>query len=404
VLLSFAQFEREVIGERVRDKIAASKRKGLWVGGPIPLGYATVNKKLVIRTMFRLYLQCGSVGALAEELARRNIVSKVRTFASGRAKGGGQYSLGALAHFLKNRFYIGEVVYQGETHAGEHASVIDRPTFDAVRALLAQNARARQVRLNDSPAILMGRIFDDRGNRMTPSHSNRDGVRYRYYVSHVLLQHRNKDAGRVVRVPAIQLEKFVVEAIRAKAWPETEPKGGLSDRAVIDRYVMRIIVRPNSIDMELREPTLAPALSLVTELSVTAGVAVSPTCTTVITLPWSAPAFASVKGVLYQPEAKPPLKQETRDAILLAVAKARSWIDGIASGRVQSFAEIAEGEGKVERHIRLLVPLAFIPPRTLVAIIDGTGPHDATVTALAQAVPYRWEVLPANRPTPDADD
>src|SRR5271167_248110 len=104
----------------------------------------------------------------------------------------------------------------------------------------------------------MNRIFDDRGNRMTPSHSNKEGVRYRYYVSHVLLQRRNKDAGRVTRVPAIPLEKLVVEAIRAKAQPDTEPKGGLSDRAVIDRYVMRIIVRPDSIDIELREPTVAP--------------------------------------------------------------------------------------------------------------------------------------------------
>ena len=112
--------------------------------------------------------------------------------------------------------------------------------------------------------------------------------------------------------------------------------------------------------------------------------------TTVISLPWTAQAFPSVKGVLHQPEAKPTLKQETRDAILLAIAKARSWIDDVVSGRVQSFAEIAEREGKVERHIRLLTPLAFIPPRTLAAIIDGTGPHDATVTALAQAVPYRW--------------
>jgi site-specific DNA recombinase len=238
VLLSFAQFEREVIGERVRDKIAASKRKGLWVGGPIPLGYATVNKKLVIaaeeaetvRTMFRLYLECGSVGALAKELTCRNIVSKVRNFASGRVKGGGPYSVGALAHFLKNRFYIGEVVYRGETHAGEHASIIDRPTFEAVQAKLAENARARRLRVETSPAILMGRIFDDRGNRMTPSHSNKDGVRYRYYVSHVLLQRRQKDAGRVTRVPAMQLEKLVVEAIRAKAQPDTEPKGDLSDR------------------------------------------------------------------------------------------------------------------------------------------------------------------------------
>ena len=141
VLLSFAQFEREVIGERVRDKIAASKRKGIWVGGPIPLGYASVGKKLVIvpeeaetvRTMFRLYLECGSVGALAEELGRRNIASKARTFASGRSKGGGRYSVGALAHFLKNRFYVGDVAYRGEIHAGEHEPILDRATFDAVQ-------------------------------------------------------------------------------------------------------------------------------------------------------------------------------------------------------------------------------------------------------------------------------
>ena len=177
----------------------------------------------------------------------------------------------------------------------------------------------------------------------------------------------------------------------------TEPKGGLSDRGVIDRHVTRIIVGPNSIDIEVKEPTPALAPSLAPEASVPANVGAASTCTAVITLPWSAPAFASVKGVVHQPEAKPTLKQETRDAILLAVAKARSWIDGIASGGIRSFVEIAEREGKVERHIRLLMPLAFIPPRRLAAIIDGTGPHDATVTALAQAVPYRWDHNPAGQ-------
>jgi site-specific DNA recombinase len=133
---------------------------------------------------------------------------------------------------------------------------------------------------------------------------------------------------------------------------------------------------------------------LAADAPVTAGPETSSTRTTVISLPWSAAAFASIKGVLHRPEAKPTLKGETRDAILLAVAKARSWIDGIASGCIRSFAEIAEREGKVERHIRLLTPLAFIPPRTLAAIIDGTASHDTTVTAVAQAVPYRWD-LPA---------
>jgi site-specific DNA recombinase len=371
------------------------------LGGPVPFGYATVNKKLVIvpeeaetvRTMFRLHLECGSVGALAEELARRNIVSKVRTFASGRIRGGGPYSVGALAHFLRNRFYIGEVVYRGETHTGEHASIVDRPTFEAVQAKLAENVRSRRISVESSPAILMGRIFDDRGNRMTPSHSNKDGVRYRYYVSHVLLQRCEKDAGRVIRVPAVQLEKLVVKAIRAKAQRDTESKGDLSDREVIDRYVTRIMVRPDSIDIELRAPTLAPE-PLPTYAPVAAELPAASTCTTFISLPWTAQAFPTVKGVLHQPETKPTLKPETRDAILLAIAKARSWIDEVASGCVRSFAEIAAREGKVERHIRLLMPFAFIPPRTLAAIIDGTGPHDATITALAQAVPHRWDRSP----------
>jgi site-specific DNA recombinase len=333
VLLSFAQFEREVIGERVRDKIAASKRKGLWVGGPIPLGYATVNKKLVVvpeeaeivRTMFRLYLKCGSVGAVAEEIARRKIVSKVRTVASGRIQGGGPYSVGALAHFLKNRFYIGDVVYRGEIHAGEHEPIVDRSTFEAVQAKLAENVQVRRVRLSSSPAILMGRIFDDRGNRMTPSHSNKDGVRYRYYVSHAVLQRRKEDAGRVTRVPAAQLEKIVVEAVRGRLASADQSNNDLSDRELIDSHVERVIVHSNAIEVEMRGEQQEHA---------------SP-----ISLPWTAHAFSSVKGVLHQPDEQPTLKAEARDAIVLAVAKARAWIDDLASGRVRSFAEIARSEG-----------------------------------------------------------
>jgi site-specific DNA recombinase len=404
VLLSFAQFEREVIGERVRDKIAASKRKGLWVGGPIPLGYATANKKLIVipeegetvRTMFRLYLECGSVGALAEELARRKIMSKVQRRASGRTRGGGPYSVGALAHFLKNRFYIGEVVYRGETHAGEHEPIIDRATFDAVQARLAENVRARRIRLNDSPAILTGRIFDDRGNRMTPSHSNKHGVRYRYYVSHVLLQRRKKDAGSVARLPAAQLERFVVEAVRAQMQPSPELGADLSDRELIERFVARVVVRPHAVEVELQETpqkTLEAdddAPPAATDVRAYPEPAASSASGTVISLPWSAPAFLSTKGVVHQPDSKPKLKPETRDAILLAIAKARSWIEDLASGRVRSFAEIAQREGKVERHIRLLTPLAFTPPQTLAAIVAGAGSSDLTVTALSHTIPWVW--------------
>jgi site-specific DNA recombinase len=345
----------------------------LWVGGPIPLGYATVNKKLVVlpeeaetvRIMFRLYLKCGSVGALAEELARRKIVSKVRTIANGRTQGGGPYSVGALAHFLKNRFYVGEVVYRGEIYAGEHEPIIDHATFEAVQAKLAEHVRARRVRVSNSPAILMGRIFDDRGNRMTPSHSNKDGVRYRYYVSHAVLQRRKQDAGPVARVPAIELEKIVVEAVRARS-AAGQMRDELSDREAIERYVEQVIVRPDAVNIELKgeeQDHVRP--------------------------PWKAHAFQAVKGVLHRPDERPTLGVEARDAILLAVAKARVWIDELASGRVRSFAEIARSEGRVERHIRLLAPLAFLPPGTLTAIANGIL-HQGQVTRLARDVPYSW--------------
>src|SRR6266481_2804949 len=133
-----------------------------------------------------------------------------------RSKGGGRYSVGALAHFLKNRFYVGDVAYRGEIHAGEHEPILDRATFDAVQSRLAECALERHAHVVDSPAILMGRIFDDRGNRMTPSHSNKAGVRYRYYVSHALLQRRKDEAGGVARVPATPVEAIVVEAVREK--------------------------------------------------------------------------------------------------------------------------------------------------------------------------------------------
>ena len=142
VLLSFAQFEREVIGERVRDKIAASKAKGIWVGGSIPLGYTSVNKKLLVvpeeaetvRLIFRRYLEVGSIGALTEQLDREGIRTKRQVLSSGKTRGGIRFGVGPLAHFLRNRFYIGEVVYRSAVHRGEHEPIVDRALFEAVQA------------------------------------------------------------------------------------------------------------------------------------------------------------------------------------------------------------------------------------------------------------------------------
>ena len=397
VLLSFAQFEREVIGERVRDKIAASKRRGIWVGGPVPLGYRVIDKKLVVvpdeaetvGAIFTRYLELGSMGALIEDLDRRGIRTKANGRINGSVRGGIRFGTGALAYLLKNRFYIGEVVYRGATHRGEHEPILDRKLFEAVQAKLATNTVMRQVRLKGSPAILTGRIFDDRGNRMSPSHSNKLGVRYRYYVSHAILQQRKAEAGSVARVPAAEIEKLVLDGVRRHlaSMGEAEHPTAIADRDLIERHVHSVTVKPQALEVRLVPTSEASAL---TEEPGTKDLAPGQLSTTAITLAWTAPSFAAVKGIVHAPSARPELKPESRDALLTAIAKARRWIDEIRLGRIASFAEIAKREGQGERHIRLLAPLAFVSPRIITAIVDGTAPADLTVTGLAKALPYSW--------------
>src|SRR5437868_2720147 len=196
--------------------------KGIWVGGPVPLGYAAVDKKVrvvpneaeAVRTIFTRYLELGSVRALAEDLDRRGVRSKPRRLSDGRTIGGGRFGVGALAHLLKNRFYIGEVVYRGDIHRGEHEPILDSALFAAVQGKLADQAVARRCRLRSLPALLTGRLFDHRGNRMSPTHANKGGARYRYYVSQAVLQRKPQPSGLVSRVPAAEIEVLVVVALR----------------------------------------------------------------------------------------------------------------------------------------------------------------------------------------------
>jgi DNA invertase Pin-like site-specific DNA recombinase len=397
VLLSFAQFEREVIGERVRDKIAASKRKGLWVGGPVPLGYRCIDKKLVVvpeeaevvRTIFARYLELGSMGALLTELDRQGIRTKVNGRRDGCSSGGIRFGVGSLAHLLKNRFYLGEVTYRGEVHRGEHAPILGRDVFEAVQAKRAANSVARQVRLRGSAAILTGRLFDDRGNRMSPTHANKRGVRYRYYVSHAILQNRKAEAGSIARVPAPEIETLVCDSVRRHlaAMDAAEPQTVLADRDLIEHHVARVIVKPQALEV-----CLIPACEVLAQAEDPSFQDPAPRrpLTTTITLAWTAPSFAAVKGIVHAPCAKPAMRPESRDALLTAIAKARGWVDDIRLGRIASFAGIAEREAQGERHIRLLAPLAFLSPRIIAAIVDGTAPADLTVSGLAKALPYSW--------------
>lgn len=241
VLLSFAQFEREVTSERIRDKIAASKRKGLWVGGIVPLGYHSKDRKITIvekeadtvRHIFKRYLELGSLGNLLTDLREDGIATRRRQLANGKVAGGIPFNRGGLVWMLRNRFYIGEIKFKGEILPGEQPKTLDRKLFDAVQAKLDEQRTNHVTARESSDALLMGRIFDDAGHLMTPVHSIRRGRRYRYYVSSALVQGQSSAAGKVSRVPADQVEALVLEALRAKIEIAIDE----SDRQVLKRLV-----------------------------------------------------------------------------------------------------------------------------------------------------------------------
>ena len=218
VLLSFAQFEREVIGERIRDKIAASKKKGMWMGGVPPLGYGVRDHKLVtidseadtVRLIFRRYAELGSVRLLKAELEARGIKSKSWTSASARPVGGKSFSRGALYLMLQNRTYLGEIVHKGQLHPGEHTPIIDQPLWDAVQEQLAGNTARRQCgRRTRQSSLLAGMLFDGDGNRMTPSHAGKKSAHYRYYVSGSLITKDRTETSAGLRIPAVEIEQLV---------------------------------------------------------------------------------------------------------------------------------------------------------------------------------------------------
>lgn len=209
ILLSFAQFEREVTGERIRDKIAASKKKGMWMGGCTPLGYKKEDKKLVVKEndaskvklIFDKYLELMSVPKLMEWLRKKNI----------RTKSGNEFYKGQLYHMLSNKVYIGKIVHKDNVYDGEHNGIIDEITFERVQKLLYENKVDKICGTKcSSNSLLAGLIFDDKGNRMTPSHSTSHKIRYRYYVSQAIKKYSKITAGSISKIPAGEIEKFVI--------------------------------------------------------------------------------------------------------------------------------------------------------------------------------------------------
>jgi DNA invertase Pin-like site-specific DNA recombinase len=386
VLLSFAQFEREVTSERIRDKIAASKRKGLWVGGVVPLGYKAKDRKITIveseaktvRHIFRRYVQLGSINALLEDLRKSGITTKRRPLSTGRTIGGIPFGRGTLGHLLRNRFYVGEVKYKNEILRGEQQPILDRKLFDAVQAKLDQQRQVTATARSNSDALLMGLIFDDRGNRMTPTSKLKKGVRYRYYISTALLQGQSRKAGSVTRVPALLVEGLVIEAVR-KRLSQTEPSSASNLRG----HIARVEVGLNTLKVQLS--TKAAQLKAKGR---------SRSAEPIVTIAWSKPPSKVAREII--PPARSsrrmdrrPIRSETRAKLVLAIAQGRRWVDELVSGSLASTQQIAAREQCSSRQVNLTISLAFLSPTLVKAAVDGYLPRGVGISTIRD-LPDIW--------------
>jgi site-specific DNA recombinase len=265
VLLSFAQFERELAGERIRDKIAASKKKGMWMGGLPPLGYDVKDRKLVVNDdevltvlhIFSRYLALKSVRALKTELEEAGIRSKRRILTDGTACGGQKLSRGALYLMLQNRIYRGEITHKGSSYPGEHPAIINQALWDQVQATLAENRVDRKTgAYANQPSLLAGLVYDDTGERLTPSHAVKKGTRYRYYVSRSLIVGSAKDHSMGRRIPAGNLESLVINRLRAFLTDQGALLDAVRNEHPDGANQKRLISRGREIAEQI--PTLAP--------------------------------------------------------------------------------------------------------------------------------------------------
>jgi site-specific DNA recombinase len=393
VLLSFAQFEREVTSERIRDKIAASKRRGLWVGGTLPLGYEIKDGKIavveeeaeLVRSIFRRYLELGSVNELVRDLRERNIRTKTRQLSTGATRGGIPFGRGALYYLLGNRFYVGEVKYKNEVLPGEQPPIMDRALFEAVRQKSLAQWSHRTIVRNKSDHLLAGLLFDDAGRRMVPTYATKAGVRYRYYVSTSVLHGEAKtaSAGSVSRVPAGEIEDVIVTSLKehlaAKQDDASTRALSLGDRDILAQLVAGIVVRKDGLIVTLKPENTDEASAGLDGQS--------------LSIPWHKPPSKRSRQILLPHNASRsevrPQQFERRARLVGAIARGRRWLDDVVSGRVTTIAELCAREKCSARQVNMTISLAFLAPNLVKAAVEGCLPRGIGIERLRDP-PTEW--------------
>jgi DNA invertase Pin-like site-specific DNA recombinase len=422
MLLSFAQFEREVTAERIRDKIAASKQRGMWMGGTPPIGYRPDRRSLAIvedeadlvRQLFQRYLDLGSVRALHNALLAEHLHQPCRTSATGRQFGGRPFQRGQLYRMLGNPLYRGLIRHRSQTWPGNHPAIIDEALWDQVQARLRDNTQGEQLAPTSAdPSLLAGKIFDPEGQPLVATHASKGKVRYRYYVSRHLQHGWMAPAGTApspaeqspagLRIPAREIEPLVQDAIRQKladpialgselgldlANPDTTAtlvpscvalsktlaaKRGTAVQALLARIVRTVEVHQDSVKLSLAGDALLEALGLPAKDTSTSDLQID--------LPVRIKRSGKVVRLVLD-NGHPAIGEKIDINLLAAVAKGRRLWQQLQANPDMTLADLARAQSLSKSHVHRIVRLAFLSPAIVRAIQDGSKPAELTLDRL----------------------
>jgi hypothetical protein len=358
----------------------------MWMGGVVPLGYRVEDRALhivedhaeIVRSIFRQYLEAGSVVRLKERLDAEGFKLPVRIDGAGRATGAGQLSRGHIYKILSNLIYLGRIAHKGQVHQGQHQPIVPQDLWDQVQQRLSDRQRTQITKRTRraSEALLAGKLFDDRGNRMSPSWSKKGSKRWRYYVSQAALQGDKGKAGSIVRVSAPYVEALVAEAAgkqsRGRATSDTDLPG-LIDRVTIGRA---------KIEVQLSEAAEAEAGART------------------VTMPWTPPSpyrkREVIQGMAKGTTSAKPMRANARAILVDALRDSHRWLDELLSNRLQTLELLALREGKTDRSIRMILSLAFLGPDIVKAAVEGRLPRGLGLKRLVDlpiAWPDQWRAL-----------
>lgn len=420
VLLSFAQFEREITGERIRDKIAASKKKGMWMGGPVPMGYAIKERRLIvdegeakiIRSIFRRYIEVGTVPALVDRLEADGVVTAARTSGKARATGNRPFTRGHLYKLLCNAIYVGRVHHKGATHPGQHEAIVDLPTWTAVQAMLSNNTQGARTRR--SRALLHSHLLADLlhaadGRRFTPSHTNKGARQYRYYVESATGGKKPR------RLPAAEIEHATMaglglylrdrqqlvldlgeghlaieQMLDSGQRIASELIGGANGeaRGLVRRILARVIYRETGMELHIRRPCLQSVLGAKDSLrGDRSGNYQSDDDVVVIQVPVTTRRRGPQLKLSLQAAG---ITRSPDRTLLTELVRARDWAARIANGA--SVTEISKQEGITDSQVSRRLPLAFLAPTIVESILVGRQPGDLVAHQLINklTIPLSW--------------